>query len=79
MTDNVLVQCPYCNINWIKDGEDLVCSDCVIAVELDMTIADLLNAIEKLKTFPRLELKKRHQLLSKALIDLNNHLPWSSK
>ena len=58
-----LIQCPYCSKEWVREDSELVCEECHPALEVDLAVADLVNAIAALEKQPLEQVEKRSDLL----------------
>lgn len=65
-----MVQCPYCDKQWVREDTELVCEDCTPALKIDLAVADIASAVEQLKEIDPELLKRRRDLL----ISTNNAL-----
>ena len=58
-----MIKCPYCENNWMREDMELVCQSCIPALNVDLAVADIGNAISKLKDLDRKAVKTRIDII----------------
>lgn len=58
-----MVVCPYCDKEWVREDDELVCDKCENALKVDLAIASTVAAVDDLSNLPMPEVRARIDLL----------------
>jgi hypothetical protein len=58
-----MVQCPYCDKEWVREDLELVCKECEPRMYMDLCIADMAQAVDTIKESKIKDVKDRYDLL----------------
>ena len=61
-----MVVCPYCDEEWVREDDELVCKDCEPMLKADLAVASLIQAISDLGECGAGAIQKRRDLLVSA-------------
>jgi hypothetical protein len=67
----LMIKCPACNADWIRDDNDLVCKKCAPGIYADTIVSELHNAIQELDHLAPEQLKSRLPIIRRAKLHLD--------
>ena len=62
----IMVVCPYCEEEWVREDDELVCKDCEPSLKADLAVASLIQAIDELGNCAAGAVQQRRDLLISA-------------
>lgn len=65
-----MVVCPYCNEEWVREDDELVCKTCEPSLKLDLAVAEMVKAVNELTQCTAEQVRQRIDLLMSIHITL---------